>query len=408
MLNIIEKIFTIIGLVFFSGGFSQILPGTPITLLRYFVWGIATLLICLRWKDGLRTVTKDIPLLILSGIILLSFIWSDISISTFKDSREIMQMTSFGWYFASRYKLKEQIQLLAAALYIGIIFSFIAGFAVPIIGIHQGDHPGAWKGVFGYKNILGSIMIISSFTFFLLPINRHSFWHQLYKWSGLGLSIVLILLSTSKTSLVVSILLFVILFFYRNFRWQGKATVILLDLAILVLGGVGAIVFGSWTELLTALGRDPSLTGRTPMWGVALTRLMERPLFGFGRGAFWAPGSKYALEAGLAVAPGFIPPHGHNGFIDLLLDVGFIGFALFTVSYFVAYFRALKYAYGANEVENLWYLAFLLFLFMNNMTESFLLFKTNIYWTLYISTALSLGQNMFEPFGKPSVNKFVG
>jgi exopolysaccharide production protein ExoQ len=403
MINIIEKIFAIIGLVFFSGGFSQLLPGTPITLLRYFVWGIATALICLRWKDGLRTVTKDIPLLILTAIILLSFLWSDILISTFKDNREIMQMTSFGWYFASRFKLKEQIQLLAAAFYIGIILSFIVGFAVPIIGIHQADHPGAWKGVFGYKNILGSIMIISSFTFFLLPI-RDNFWHQLYKWSGLGLSIALILLSTSKTSLVVSILLFLILFFYRNFRWQGKATVILLDLAILMLGGVGAIVIGSWTELLTALGRDPSLTGRTPMWGVALTRLMERPLLGFGRGAFWAPGSPYALEAGLAVAPGFIPPHGHNGFIDLLLDVGFIGFALFTVSYFIAYFRALKYAYATREVENLWYLAFLIFLLMNNMTESFLLFKTNIYWTLYISTALSLGQEMFQPLAKPSID----
>jgi exopolysaccharide production protein ExoQ len=408
MINIIEKIFAIIGLVFFSGGFSQLLPETPITLLRYFVWGIATVLVCLRWKDGLRTVTKDIPLLILTAIILLSFLWSDILVSTFKDSREIMQMTSFGWYFASRFKLKEQIQLLAAALYIGIILSFITGFVAPVIAIHQGDHPGAWKGVFGYKNILGSIMIISSFTFFLLPINRYNFLHQLYKWSGLSLSIVLILLSTSKTSLVASILLFLILFFYRNFRWQGKATVIFLDLAILVLGTVGAIVIGSWTELLTALGRDPSLTGRTPMWGVALTRLMERPLLGFGRGAFWAPRSPYALEAGLAVAPGFIPPHGHNGFIDLLLDVGFIGFALFTVSYFIAYFRALKYAYATYEVENLWYLAFLIFLVMNNMTESFLLYKTNIYWTLYISTALSLGQEMLEPLEKPSINNFVG
>jgi exopolysaccharide production protein ExoQ len=407
MINIIEKIFAIIGLVFFSGGFSQLLSGAPITLLRYFVWGIATVLVCLRWKDGLRTVTKDIPLLILTSIILLSFIWSDVSIDTFKDSREIMQMTSFGWYFASRFKLKEQIQILSVALYIGIVLSLFVGLIVPTIGIHQDDHPGAWKGVFGYKNILGSIMIISSFTFLLLPINRYSFWHKLYKWSGFSLSILLILLSTSKTSLVVSIVLLLILSLYHNFRWQGKATVILLDLAILVFGGISVIVIGSWTELLTALGRDPSLTGRTPMWGVALTRLMDRPLFGFGRGAFWAPNSKYALEAGLAVAPGFIPPHGHNGFIDLLLDVGLIGFALFTVSYFTTYFRALKYAYATIQIEHLWYLAFLIFLFMNNMTESFLLFKTNLYWTLYISTALSLGQEMFQ-LPKSSMNKLVG
>jgi O-antigen ligase len=129
------------------------------------------------------------------------------------------------------------------------------------------------------------------------------------------------------------------------------------------------------------------------MWGIAMTRLMERPLLGFGRGAFWVPGSPYALEAGRAVAPGFIPPHAHNGFIDIALDVGLIGVLLFAISFFIAYARALKLAYAAKAPEKMWYLAFLIFLFMNNMTESFLLFKTNIYWTLYITSSLSLGKN---------------
>lgn len=391
MLNIVEKVFAIIGVMFFTGAFSEIIPGTPITLLRYLVWGVATLLVCLRWKDTLWTASKDVYLIILTIIALLSFLWSDVLISTLKDSREILQMTSFGIYFASRFKPKEQIQLVAGAMFIGALISIFLALAIPAMGIHSTDHPGAWKGSYGYKNLLGAIMVISSFTFFLLPVERGNWLQQTYKWSGLGLSIALILLSTSKTSLVVSILLFSILFFYRNYRWHGKVTVIFLDLFILVLGGVGTVVIGSWTEILTALGRDPTLTGRTPMWGIALTRLMERPFLGFGRGAFWAPGSPYALEAGLAVAPGFIPPHAHNGFIDIILDTGIIGFTLFIISYLIAYSRALKLAYAAKEPENMWYLAFLIFLFMNNMTESFLLFKTNIYWTLYISSAFSLG-----------------
>jgi exopolysaccharide production protein ExoQ len=121
--------------------------------------------------------------------------------------------------------------------------------------------------------------------------------------------------------------------------------------------------------------------------------LMDRPLLGFGRGAFWAPNSQYAREAGLAVANGFIPPHGHNGFIDLGLDVGLIGVCLLLITFSVSYFRALKMGYAATESENLWFLAFLLFLFMNNMTESFLLYKSNIYWTFYVFTALSLAKN---------------
>lgn len=379
--------------MFFSGAFSDVIPGTPITLLRYFVWGVATLLACLRWKDSLHLIKKDYFLVILTFITLVSFLWSDIFISTLKDSREIMQMSAFGLYLAARFNTKEQVQILAASLFLGELMSFGAVVALPAIAIHGIDHPGAWKGVFGYKNLLGALMVISSFTFILLPINRNNWLEQIYKWSGLVFAIILILFSTSKTSLIVSIVLSLVLLFYRNFRLKGKITVIFLDLVILIVGGVITIVFSAWTELLTAIGRDPTLTGRTPMWGVAMTRLMERPLLGFGRGAFWAPGSPYALEAGRAVAPGFIPPHGHNGFIDIALDVGLIGVLLFAISYFIAYVRALKLAYATKAPEKMWYLAFLVFLFMNNMTESILLFKTNIYWTLYITSALSLGKN---------------
>ncbi|MBW4599592.1 MAG: O-antigen ligase family protein [Calothrix sp. FI2-JRJ7] len=386
-----EKIFVIIGVLFFSGAFSELFAGAPITLLRYFVWGGATVLACLRWKDSLLVIKSDIFLTILTIIAFASFLWSDVLISTLKDSREILQMTSFGLYIAARFTVREQVEIFGVAFFIGELMSFGVAAVMPTLGIHGIDHPGAWKGVFGYKNLLGPIMVISSFTFFLLPTSRNKV-KQIYKWTGLVFGIILILLSTSKTSLVVSAILFLTLFFYRYFRFLGKTTVIFLDLVILVAGAVMTLVLSNWTELLTAIGRDPTLTGRTPMWGIALSRLMDRPLLGFGRGAFWAPGSPYALEAGKAVASGFVPPHGHNGFVDLALDVGLIGLLLFAISFVIAYFRALKLAYATKAPEKMWYLAFLMFFFMNNMTESFMLFKTNIYWTLYITSTLSLGK----------------
>ncbi|BAZ16525.1 O-antigen polymerase [Calothrix sp. NIES-4071] len=391
-ITIFEKIFVIIGVLFFSGAFSELFPGAPITLLRYIVWGGATVLACLRWKDSLRVIKSDIFLVFLSIIAFVSFLWSDVFVSTMKDSREILQMTAFGLYIAARFTVKEQVETLGIAFFIGELMSLVAAVVMPTLAIHGSDHPGAWKGVFGYKNLLGAIMVVSSFTFLLLPTNGSQL-QKIYKWTGLVFGIILMLLSTSKTSLVVTALLFLILFFYRYFRLASKTAIIFLDLVILVVGAALTVVLTNWTELLTALGRDPTLTGRTPMWGIAITRLMDRPLLGFGRGAFWAPGSSYALEAGQAVAPGFIPPHGHNGFIDLALDVGLIGIVLFAISFLIAYFRALKLAYATKAPYRMWYLAFLMFFFMNNMTESLMLFKTNIYWTLYITSALSLGKN---------------
>lgn len=393
MLNItfLEKIFVVLGVLFFSGAFSELFRGAPITLLRYIIWGGATVLVCIRWQDSLRVIKSDIFLVLLSVIAFASFLWSDFFVSSLKDSREILQMTSFGLYIAARFTIREQVETIGAAFFIGELMSLLAGVAMPILGIHGSDHPGAWKGVYGYKNLLGAIMVISSFTFFLLP-NSNNKLQKIYKWTGFTFGVILMLLSTSKTSLVVSVVLFSALYFYRYFRFVGKTTVIFLDLFILIVSAAITLVLSNWTELLTGIGRDPTLTGRTPMWGIALTRLMDRPLLGFGRGAFWAPGSPYALEAGKAVAVGFVPPHGHNGFIDLALDVGLIGVTLFAISFVIAYFRALKLAYATKAPERMWYLAFLMFFFMNNMTESFMLFKTNIYWTLYLTTTLSLGK----------------
>ncbi|MEM7726990.1 MAG: O-antigen ligase family protein [Cyanobacteria bacterium P01_A01_bin.45] len=384
-LDLPEKILAVLGMLFFSGVFGKIAPNAVQSLVRYIVWLIPTALLCLRWKNTLLVMAKDKLIWLLVGLLFISFLWSDFAQYTFADNREVLQMTTFGLYLATRFTLKEQVQLVAWGLGIGSILSVIVAFAMPSVGIHGADHPGAWRGVYGYKNNMGSMMVLNAITFFLLPVKQ-----QFYRYAGLGLAIALILLSTSKTSLTITFVLFIVLFLYGKFRWEGKVTVLLLDLGILLGGCISTLIFSYWVEILAGLGRDPTLTGRTPMWGVALVKLMDRPLFGYGRTAFWAPGSKYAREAGEAVARGFIPPHAHNGFIDLALDVGLIGFTLFIIIFLRTYFRSLKVAYATQNIENLWPLACLMFLFLNNITESYLLYKSNIYWVLFISVVLTI------------------
>ncbi|KST62335.1 O-antigen polymerase [Mastigocoleus testarum BC008] len=386
-LDKVEKIIAVLGLLFFSGMFAQIAPTSVVSIVRYIVWLGPTVLMIFRHRSTRKIACRSKLLWVLIGILLLSFLWSDYLPSTLADNREVLQMSTFGLYFAARFDLRQQLKLIALSFAIGAVMSFIVALAVPEIGIHGADHPGAWKGVYGYKNNLGSMMILATLAFVFVPVRPI---HRFLKWICLFMSIALILLSTSKTSLTMVFLLFLTLFFYRKYRWRGKVTVLFLDIGILLLGCVGTIVFAYWVDILAGLGKDPTLTGRTLMWGVTLTRLMDRPLLGYGRTAFWAPGSPYAVEAGRAVTENFVPPHAHNGFIDLALDVGLIGFALFTIIFFKTYFKSLQRAYAAVRPENLWYIAFLLFLFMNNIMESYLLYKSNIYWVLFVTTVLSV------------------
>lgn len=393
-IRLAEKNFIILGLSFFSGVFGVhslglVLPQAVITLIRFSVWGMSTILVCIFWKSTIITVSRNILICILTVLAFLSFIWSEFPDFTLSNARDIWMMTSFGLYFAIRFSMKEQVQLVASTLLIGSILSTILALGYPDIGIHGADglveHLGAWKGVYGHKNGLGSMMVLSSLTFFLLPKENSNF----YKCVGLIFSIFLMVLSTSKTSLVLSFVLILIIILYKNFRWQGKISVIFTNIGILILGCVTVLVLTYWIELLTSLGRDPSLTGRTPIWGYALTRLMERPLLGYGRGAFWAPNSQYAVEAGEVIGSGWIAPHAHNGFVDLALDVGLIGLSLFLISYFTIFIWALNQAYATKNPEKLWSLVYLTFLAMNNVTESCLLYQANLYWVLFLTVVFT-------------------
>ena len=409
LIRLAEKSFIILGLTFFSGAFGinslgMIIPPSVVSLIRYLIWGASTALIVLLWQNTLIAFSRNFLLFLLTGLAYFSFIWSYDPDFTFFNSREVLMMTFFGLYFASRFSLKEIVELIGLTLFISCLTSVIVAVGMPAIGTHIGDdHSGAWKGVYGHKNNFGSMMILMWLSFFTLPKDNS----QIYKYLGIFLSILLMLISTSKTSLVISILLISMMFFYKNFRWQGKISVIILDIGILILGCLSVFITTYWVEILTELGRDSTLTGRTPIWGVMILKLIERTLLGYGRGSFFAPGSPYAFEAGRVLHAGWVPGHGHNGFLDLAIDIGLIGLSIFLINYFATFARGLKRAYATNNPEALFPLAFLLFLVLNNITESFLLNQTNIYWVIYVTVAFYLNQKE-STFDEECEEEYIG
>ncbi len=398
-LNIAEQGFIVLGLTTIPGilyRFPEVglLPKNFVTVLTYGVWAILIILMCIFWKTIIRTLAQNISLCILILLSLCSCLWSEFPTYSLQIAMGNLMLSLFGIYIATRFSLKTQVQLISIALLVGATFSAIFALGFPTIGRDNTIFIGAWQGVYTQKNSLGNMMVLSSLTFFLLPKENSS----LYKWFGFIFSLILMLLSTSKSSLVVSFSVLLIIIFYKNFKWQGKISVIFMNIGVLILGCVSIAISTYWIELLTSLGKDPSLTGRTPLWSYALARAMERPLFGYGLSAFWAPNSYYAVEAGQGVTGGYwIPPNVHNGILDLILDVGLVGVLFFLITYFTTFTQALKKAYETKNPENLWPLAYLIFLTMTNVTESRLLGNNNIFWVLYVTVACTMNQkNSFK------------
>ena len=81
--------------------------------------------------------------------------------------------------------------------------------------------------------------------------------------------------------------------------------------------------------LWAVLGRDASLTGRVPLWQESWALWGQRPLFGYGYAAFWNAGSPDVQYVWKII--GWNAPNAHNGYMDVLLQVGLLGLALYAV-----------------------------------------------------------------------------
>jgi exopolysaccharide production protein ExoQ len=76
---------------------------------------------------------------------------------------------------------------------------------------------------------------------------------------------------------------------------------------------------------LTEMGRDPTLTGRTGIWKLVLS-LTGNPLLGVGFESFWLG---WRLDRVWSIMPGI--QEAHNGYLEVFLNLGWIGIALMTV-----------------------------------------------------------------------------
>ncbi|WP_017314647.1 O-antigen ligase family protein [Mastigocladopsis repens] len=368
-------------------------PYSPILFMGIYM--VTFFLIIQRWKSFVRVSQKHIWIWLLVGIAMASVLWTVAPDITPRRSILLLGTTAFGVYIATRYSLREQLQLLGWTFGIIIVLSVAFAIALPSYGLmtfqEGGIHTGAWRGVMMHKNILGRIMNVSTIVFLLLATSN-SIMHRKYHWvawAGLILSVALIILSTSKTALVVSLTLIIIQPLYRALRSNYAQIVPLMIAVVLVIGSTATLLLDNLPFIASSLGKDLTLTGRTDIWAVMLELIWERPLFGYGFNAFWQNWDN-EVTAYLWRVLDWECPYGHNGFMDLLAELGISGLAVFFISYVTACIRGVMWLRMTRTVEGLLPLMYLTFLFIYNVTESTLLATNSIFWILYVSTIFSM------------------
>ena len=122
--------------------------------------------------------------------------------------------------------------------------------------------------------------------------------------------------------------------------------------------------------IFSFLDKDPTLTGRTDFWPYIIDYIYQRPLFGWGFAAFFVESNQVA--AAIFATIGFGINEAHNGILQLFLDVGFVGAALFLFLWVRNVIWAMKCINGPAPATGVSALALLLGILLIGVTEQVL------------------------------------
>jgi exopolysaccharide production protein ExoQ len=365
-------------------------------LMRYFILFCLGLLLCVRWRSVWAAAKRRKALWLLMGWLLLSCSWS-ISPNAQKLGNEIASITVTGVYFASRFTLRQIMPLAALGFGISVWMNFLFCLAFPQFGIQVGLQEGAWRGMLIQKNSLACLVVFGAIPVLCLlfsGVKRDRIWHRL----ALVVSILLVVLSNSKTGLLIFVLMMVLIPIFQKMRSRNYLALPMFVCAMLVGTMVAILLLGNYEEILLGLGRDPSLSGRTDIWEAIVEKIMQQPITGYGYNGFWLAREGESLDIWYRAKD--LPPHGHNGYLNLSLDLGLVGLGLFLASYIKAFQRAFLWLRWTPGPEGIMPILFMCVLFIYNMTEEALISNANfnIFWLFYVylTTAILTNPVMTE------------
>jgi exopolysaccharide production protein ExoQ len=395
----------VIGLLFFADSLqiprvAQVLVSLANYLLVFFV-------VFFRGKRLLYVANQDWHLLGLVGLAVLSVLWSGSSGDTENQIKLLLRSVLFGAYLALEYSPKQLTRMLSWAALISIGLCTVVTLAVPQMGLQSINGGIAWQGIYTHKQTLGSTMAFFSSLFLVQLLDKQA--NRGMAVLGLLGSVLLVLLSASKTGLMMMLFLVALLPLYKVVEQQGAYRAFLLFFSVIFVSVLITVVaFNLETIVVGYLGKDLELNGRVPVWNMAIEKGMERPWLGYGYEGFWTSDQADMILANSWAAhePGFktrsITFHAHNGFIDVFLQMGGVGLVLLALSFFSTLARVINLVLLTRKPEYFWMFLCIGIFLISNFTEGLIILSANQrVWVMYVaisfSTALEQGRVRRSP-----------
>jgi O-antigen ligase len=337
---------------------------------------VALWILLKRGFDWSSAVKDNSWLMMLIVFMLISVLWSSIPDISFKRwAREFLAVLMAFVVLSEPSPRRAMESVLRRTAYILIPFSPVLIKYFPQYGVQYGRWSGGrmWVGVALQKNGLGRICMIAAF--FLI-------WSLIRRWQGKNPSVwkyqthlEIIVLATTlwlitgghKTSATSLIALSMGLMAYATFYFMKKngkpvgAGLLMLVVALIILYGTTSVFTGQLKLgfIASAAGRDETLTGRTEIWARLLPVAMQKPLLGGGFGGFWTPRTRDVFRIS----------GSHNGYLDVLIGLGFVGLALVSI-FLLSSCRKARQVLDVDFDWGILWIGFIIMAVAHNISES--------------------------------------
>lgn len=326
------------------------------------------------WTRAIRENPWVIGLVI---FMLVSILWSNNPYLSFKRwTRQLIAILMAFVVISEPSPRQAMESILRRTTYILIPFSLLLIKYYPEYGVNYSPWSGTqmWIGVTLHKNGLGRLCLIAAF--FLI-------WSLVRRWQGrnppvwmyhthLEVFVLLLTLSlmrgpagaysaTAVAALAIGLLVYLGCSSSLKSKRILKARTVTITVAAIILLGIFSI-FNNGSivgKLAPALGRDATLTDRTQVWATLVSVAMQSPLLGRGFGSFWTPRTRAFYQMS----------EGHSGYLDSLLELGFVGILLISVFLLSSAQRAQKILSRNFDWGILW-ICFIIMAVLHNITES--------------------------------------
>lgn len=276
------------------------------------------------------------------------------------------------------------LRILRLVLAIVLIVNWIS---IPILpqAVHLPNETdpsivGDWRGLYFHKNITGAVCAVSAMLFLYYAIRDKS----RADWALLAGTIGFLIMTRSKSSMgLLPLAVGAAAVYY--WAWRRAMDRAIFAVAIVLVALLFTIMAATNYETIARIFSDPqAFTGRTAIWQAEIAFIHDHALLGSGFGSFADTGALSPLHAYVGASWVDAVSHGHNGYLQLTVTLGFVGLVLAMIAVILTPAAAFWRIDNMDRLLKAFMFALFVFFVFHNLTESDFLESDGASWVVFL------------------------